>query len=255
MRRLLAVVLLALFAMTTAEADELARRVLFIGNSITYVNDLPSAFASLAPEGMKLEVDMIARGGATLADAMRDPSVSYELSTGGYTDVVLQERGGDAFCPAACQQKGGFGLPAMQSTKEVARMARAGGARVFYLGTWQTSREANKALEYGERVIAKASGATYVEIAESRRKLMLVHPDLAWTLADGQHPGYTTTAMMALRIWRAMFNVTPTAAPCVAGEVHDHAPRPDGVFHVDTSLTPRTCLVDASLVPDLAGAP
>lgn len=253
MRRFIAVLFLGLCTVAAAQAGQGTRRVLFIGNSITYVNDLPNAFASLAPEGTRLEVDMIASGGASLADAVRDPLIAYTLAKGGYTDVILQERGGDAFCPASCQQKSGFGLPAMQSAKELARMARAGGARVFYLGTWQWDREANRALEFGERAIAKASQATYIQIAEPRRKLMLAHPGEAWTHADGQHPGYATTAMMALRIWGALFDVTPTAVPCVAGEVHYRAPRPNGVLHIDPSLTPRTCLVPAGIVPELAG--
>jgi len=251
MLRAIASTLLAILAVDATRAAEATHRVLFIGNSLTYVNDLPNAFASLAPAGMPLEVDMIASGGASLADAARNPTVVSALSKGGYTDVVLQERGGDAFCPAACQATAGAELSAMRPTGELARMARAGGARVFYLGTWQSSKETNEALEYGERAIAKASRARYVEIAEPRRELMLRHPGLAWTHADGQHPGYATTAMMALRTWRAMFGTVPATVPCVAGEVHYHAPLPGGVLHVDTSQVPRTCLIEEGAVNEL----
>lgn len=256
MLRVIAATLVAFFATAAAtRADEVPHRVLFIGNSLTYVNDLPNAFASLAPKDMHLEVDMIASAGASLADAARNPLVAQALSHGKYAEVVLQERGGEAFCPVSCQQNAALDLPATVAAKDLAHAARAGGARVFYLGTWQTDRETNEALEYGERAIAKASEASYVEIAESRRQLMLLHPDLAWTHADGQHPGYATTAMMALRTWRAMFGAAPATVPCVAGEVHYHAPKPDGVLHIDTSLTPRTCLVSADVVPALSSQP
>lgn len=253
MRRCLAAILLTSLALAKAQASEPAHRVLFIGNSLTYVNDLPNAFASLAPDGTRLDVDMIASAGASLADAMRNSLVTKALSKGGYTEVILQERGGDAFCPAACRLEGVSALPAMRSATEASRMARAEGARVFYLGTWQSDRQTNEALEFGERAIASASGAIYVDIAEPRRKLMQAHPDFAWTHADGQHPGYATTAVMALRLWRAMFGVTPTTVPCVAGEVHYHAPKPDGILHVDGSVMPRTCLVPAGAVAELAG--
>jgi predicted alpha/beta superfamily hydrolase len=223
------------------------RKVLFIGNSLTYVNDLPSAFASLAPKGTRLAVDMIAHGGAALADDVHDPMVARAVATGGYTDVILQERGGDAFCPVGCQ-KAGATLAAQASTADVALMARASGARVYYLGTWQTSRETNEALRYGETHIANAIDAPYIEIAEPRRKLMEATPSLAWTNADGQHPGYATTAMMALRTWRMVMGVEPRGVPCVAGEVHYHAPAPDGVWHVDPSAKPVTCLVKAAQV-------
>jgi len=59
--------------------------------------------------------------------------------------------------------------------------------------------------------------------------------------------------MMALRIWRAMFGVAPTAVPCIAGEVHYHAPKPGGILHIPTSMMPRTCLVPPGVVADLAG--
>ena len=43
-------------------------RVLFLGNSFTYVNDLPSTFAQLSKaNGRPVDVDMVANGGETLA--------------------------------------------------------------------------------------------------------------------------------------------------------------------------------------------
>ena len=43
-------------------------RVLFVGNSYTYVNDLPATFADLARAGgQNVETGMIANGGETLA--------------------------------------------------------------------------------------------------------------------------------------------------------------------------------------------
>jgi len=233
------------------DAKRAAAHVLFIGNSLTYVNDLPSAFASLAPPGMNLKVDMIARGGASLADYVDDAKVQDALAHGQYTDVILQERGGDAFCGGACRHDA-TALPAERPAIRLADAARAGGARVFYLGTWQTSKATNEALELGERRIARASGATYIEIAEPRRALMLFHPTLAWTHSDGQHPGYATTAMMASRAWAAVF--APSArVPCVAGPVHDHAPLPHGIYRVDASVSPTTCLVPPEVVGDLVG--
>ena len=145
--------LLTVANVIVAQAHEPVRRVLFIGNSITYVNDLPSAFASLATRGTPVEVDMIASAGASLADVANRPLVERALAEGGYTDVVLQERGGEAFCPATCQKDPSAILPAMQAAREVSRQARASGARVFYLGTWQSSQETNGALEFGEQAI------------------------------------------------------------------------------------------------------
>ncbi|SEV85821.1 SGNH/GDSL hydrolase family protein [Luteibacter sp. 329MFSha] len=250
----LSVIWLTLFATlaSCAHAADVPRRVLFIGNSLTYVNDLPSAFASLAPAGMDIQVDMIARPGAALADYVDDPVVRDALANNRYTDVVLQERGGDAFCPAECQSSRAT-LAAETSATELAGLARASGSRLFYLGTWQANASANAALEFGERKIARAIGASYIEIAEPRRMLMVEYPSLPWTHSDGQHPGYATTALMALRTWRVVVGVASTRTPCVAGEVHYRAPLPDGVLHVDRLLKPSTCLISRDVTGGLAG--
>lgn len=220
------------------------RRVLFVGNSLTYVNDLPAAFASLAKPGAPVQADMIAFGGATLAEHVARGLVASALEQGQYTDVILQERGGEAFCPADCQQSPDAALgSAGASVISLAELARRHGARVFYLGTWQADRQADVSLEFGERRIAKQAGATYIEIAEPRRKLLERYPSFNWTRPDGQHPGKATTALVALRTWQAVYGTKATAIPCVGGPPHVAAPEPNGIWHVDPLAMPRTCLV------------
>jgi predicted alpha/beta superfamily hydrolase len=231
-------------------------RVLFIGNSLTYVNNLPSAFASLAPAGMRVSVDMIARAGAALEDFEHDPVVMHALATGGYTDVILQERGGNATCTPGCEKRMAAFERTDQATLALASDARAGGARVYYLGTWQrASREISEGEVRGERRIAALAGIPLIELSETRRRLMATYPDAAWTHADGEHPGQTMTALMALRTWRAVMGEVSIRPPCVAGALWYHAPQPDDVMHIDIAATPSTCLVDAPMAAKLAAAP
>ena len=72
-------------------------RVLFIGNSYTYFNDMPSIFASVCAEnGVEAGIEMIAAGDYTLARFL-DPSdelgskVAEKLANGRWDYVVLQE--------------------------------------------------------------------------------------------------------------------------------------------------------------------
>jgi predicted alpha/beta superfamily hydrolase len=232
------------------------RRVLFIGNSLTYVNNLPSAFASLAPSGVHIMVDMIARAGASLDDYDHDPVVMQALASGRYTDVILQERGGNATCTPGCEKR----LAAFERTDQVtlalARDARAAGASVYYLGTWQrASREISEGEVRGERRIAALADIPLIELSETRRRLMATYPDATWTHADGEHPGQTMTALMALRTWHVVMGVTSTQTPCVTGALWYHAPDPVGVVHIDMAATPSTCLVDAPMAARLAAAP
>lgn len=77
MRRFLIILLLLLGlygCSSTTKCDETVTsdaclRVLFIGNSYTYVNDLPNVFARLAKSGgHRVEAAMAAEGGWTLAN-------------------------------------------------------------------------------------------------------------------------------------------------------------------------------------------
>jgi predicted alpha/beta superfamily hydrolase len=239
-----------------ASTQDNQRRVLFIGNSLTYVNNLPSAFASLAPEGAHLSVDMIARAGAALEDYDHDPVAMRALATGGYTDVILQERGGNAMCAPGCEKRLTAFARTDQSTVALARDARAAGARVYYLGTWQrANREVSQNEVRGERRIAALAGVPLIEFSETRRRLVESYPEAAWTHKDGEHPGRTMTALMALRTWRVVMGEVSTRTPCVAGPLWYHAPDPEGLVHIDTTAMPSTCLVDASMAAKLAAAP
>src|SRR5256712_3057541 len=68
-------------------------RVLFIGNSYTYVNDLPAMFAGLARSGgHRVETAMVAEGGATLAEHAASAATSAAITSKKWDVVVLQEQ-------------------------------------------------------------------------------------------------------------------------------------------------------------------
>lgn len=243
-------------AILPVRATDRAHHVLFVGNSLTYVNNLPSAFASLAPDDMPLTADAFARPGASLQDDLGNPVLGRLLARGHYTDVVFQERGGDAICgpdEVACARSGGASTG--RASVALAAAARAGGARVFYLGTYQPNPMVEPALLRGEQHIARLMRAGYIEIGASWQALRVAYPDAGWLASDGAHPGRATTALMALRTWRAVMGRDAAGAPCVSGLLYVHAPSESGFFHVDRLARPRTCLVPEAMVRALAGRP
>jgi len=255
--RLLAGITLALVFVAPLQAATQAHRVLFVGNSLTYVNNLPSAFASLAPEGMDVRVDGFAWPGARLQDDVGNATLERLLARGHYTDVVFQERGGDAVCgfdAAACDSWADTSGTARASLT-LANAARAGGARVFYLGTYQLSPKVVPWLVRGESRMARVMEATYIELGATWMRVRAQHPNADWLAPDGMHPGHATTALMALRSWRAVMGVISTRIPCVAGPLFTKAPSADGYFHGTASGAPSTCLVDKSLVFSLSALP
>ena len=72
--------------------EELRMRILFIGNSHTYFNDMPALVAKMAQEeGEKCEVTMIAHGGWFLEQHAKEEEVRFNILYGNYDYVVLQE--------------------------------------------------------------------------------------------------------------------------------------------------------------------
>ena len=66
-------------------------RILFIGNSHTYFNDMPQMVARrFLEEGYDCEVTMIAHGGWFLEQHVKEPDVRFNILYGHYDYVVLQ---------------------------------------------------------------------------------------------------------------------------------------------------------------------
>ena len=67
--------------------------VLFVGNSLTYVNDLPAIFEAMADSGREplLETRMVAKPDYSLEDHWNDGEARTAIANGGWNVVVLQQ--------------------------------------------------------------------------------------------------------------------------------------------------------------------
>jgi len=91
-----AALLLAWFGLSGQAAPKRAparaQRVLFLGNSLTYANQLPLIVEALAQAaGDRLETSSVTFGGFNLEDQWHQGSALRELDKGGWTVVVLQQ--------------------------------------------------------------------------------------------------------------------------------------------------------------------
>jgi hypothetical protein len=69
------------------------KRVLFLGNSYTYANDLPQLLADIANStGKTLIFDMNAPGGYYLGEHLTNPTSLAKIASGNWDNVVLQEQ-------------------------------------------------------------------------------------------------------------------------------------------------------------------
>jgi len=181
-------------------------RVLFVGNSLTYVGNLPAAFSALASaNGHPVNSDMIVRGGATLSERVADGSVMRALAAHRYTAIVLQERGGDLMCsfgPDSCTQS-------RQAIRILANLARKKGITVVLLGTYQSLPLPSRRLVQAESSAAVDAGIPYIDVSERLQRLRSGAPELTWFYTDGTHPGKDLVLLDAILVYKQLLGSYP----------------------------------------------
>jgi hypothetical protein len=185
-------------------------RVLFVGNSLTYVGNVPAVFSALAEaNGRPIVSDMIVRGGATLTQRVADGSVARALTEAKYTTLVLQERGGDLMCSLGVERCG----QSRKAINALAALAKEHDVNVVLLGTYQNLPDASQELIQGESSAAAEAGISYVAVSEELLKLRATAPELTWFASDGLHPGKDLALLNAMLVHKAVLGSLPRKGP------------------------------------------
>jgi hypothetical protein len=181
-------------------------RLLFVGNSLVYVGNLPAVFDALASRnGRAVQSEMLVKGGATLSDRLEDGSFERALGSGEYDHVILQERGGDFLCAFgadSCQR-------AANSLQRLAGIVRDRGSMPLLLGTYQGSPRASREIVEAESAAAAALGIAYVSISNRLQAGMQAAPSSRWLHADRMHPGHQLVLLEAIALYRTLFGESP----------------------------------------------
>lgn len=138
-------------------------RVLFVGNSYTFGNDVPWMVRGLAaaePGERPLEVDAVVVGGARLGDHVASGAVEEKLVSGRFDVVVLQEQS-----QLPLLDRAGFHAGA----RELHALAQKAGARVVLFCTWarRDHPEQRVGLEEAYVAIAAELGATVAPVGRA----------------------------------------------------------------------------------------
>ncbi|OYT90148.1 MAG: hypothetical protein CFE43_19735 [Burkholderiales bacterium PBB3] len=181
-------------------------RLLFVGNSLTYVGNLPAVVDALAATNHRLvQSDMIAKGGATLTQHRSDGSVARALLSKNYDYVLLQERGGDFICsfgPSSCHE-------AEASLAELTRLAKMQGAKVILLGTYQQLAAVSVALVEAEATAATRLSITHIPVSQYFQAGVASKHQADWLDKDGAHPGHDLILLEAMLLYRHLFGALP----------------------------------------------
>ena len=155
-------------------------RILFIGNSHTYYNDLPAMVAQIAQEeGISCDVTMLAHGGWFLSQHVDEPDVRFNIRYGHYDYVVLQEHS-HPFAPEEQYA---------QAVHTLCGWIREAGSIPVIYATWSRKDEPEKqaAMNGIHRRAAAEDKALLAPVGESWWAYLRSRPEIVMYAEDGAH--------------------------------------------------------------------
>jgi hypothetical protein len=201
-------------------ATPLVLSVLFIGNSYTYVNDLPGTVQQLGDSSgvAKVMVDSVAVGGATLADHAISTGAMPRIDQALWTHVVLQGQSQEPLYDPETFE--------MYAALLAAEVKKVGAVPVFY-ETWArqagdafyqdpTSGGTPAAMQAGLRAeyqkVAKAAGALLAPAGDAWEKALAEQPAIDLFQTDGSHPTVNGTYLVACVFHAALTGHSPVGS-------------------------------------------
>jgi hypothetical protein len=206
------------------------KRVLFIGNSYTYYNNLPRVLEALAASASppeRLETRAVVVGGARLQTHWDEGDALDALREGGWDYVVLQEQST-------------LGILLVNGRHEIndperilfpyARRfheeARKKGAKTVLALTWSRRHapEAQARLNHAFFTLGRELGATVAPIGLAWQSVREQHPGIPLYVDDGSHPAPAGTYLAACTLYATLFGRSPEGLALSARGI----PTPDG---------------------------
>jgi hypothetical protein len=181
-------------------------RILFVGNSLTYYNDMPAIVEAVgAANGVRIETGLVASGGATLHDHLASGDAAAEIRASRWDYVLLQEQSsfGDTYLV-----DGRFRVrPTERWIADAAALgeeARRSGARPVLLVHWamRGSPEDGPTIEALYARAARRIGACLIRNGPALRRAEQAIGRNALYQSDGLHPTPLASYVMAAGIVR-----------------------------------------------------
>lgn len=172
-------------------------RVLFVGNSLTYVNDLPlvvRALSQAAGADSAYRVGMVAFPDYGLEEHWGDGTAAREIARAAWDVVVLQQG------PSSLESSRAL---LVTYARRFADLARAAKARPALYAPWPTADRPQDFARSGEsyRIAADSARALLFPVGEAWQAAWRRDATLALYAADGLHPSPLGTYLAALVIY------------------------------------------------------
>jgi hypothetical protein len=182
-------------------------RVLFLGNSLTFVNDVPGMVQAMAAAGgVRLECDSMTPPGVSLEDQWKAGEARRKLAGAKWDFVVLQQ--GPSSRP---ESQVNLREWAMKWADE----ARAHGAKPALYMVWPFEGQSNgfKLVAQSYRKAAEASKARLFPAGEAWAEVLRGGNSIRLYQSDKLHPTLAGSYLAALVITHGLTDIKPTAIP------------------------------------------
>lgn len=182
--------------------------VLFIGNSLTYVNDLPAIVESLADSAGEplLETRMVAKPDYSLEDHWNDGDAMAGIASGRWNVIVLQQG------PSSLETSRALLL---QYTRRFNEAIAKTGARPALYQVWPTSDRPMDFTRANEsyRLAAAAVNGILFPVGEAWLAAQRIDPTTPLYAFDGLHPSVEGSYLAALVMYSVLYGKSPEGLP------------------------------------------
>jgi hypothetical protein len=182
-------------------------RVLFVGNSLTFVNNVPGLVQSMAASGgIRIEHEAVTPPGVSLEDQWRSGEARKKLASAKWDYVVLQQ--GPSSRPDSQKNLREWGA-------KWAEEARAHGAKPAFYMVWpfEGQKDGFKLVAQAYRDAAKASQSLLLPAGDAWAEAIGADKSLQLYTSDKLHPTLAGSYLAALVITSGLTDLKPSTIP------------------------------------------
>lgn len=215
--------LLCLLVSNLSWGKSYKKKVLFIGNSYTYVNDLPKMLADVALSvGDTLIYDSNTPGGWGLSEHSANATTMSKIALGTWDYVVLQDQSQRPSFPIVQVEKEVF--PYAKRLDSLINVSNTCGETVFYMTWGRKNGDASNCasfpplctyagmdslLQLRYRMMADSNKAILSPVGAVWKRLRTTSPTLELYSADESHPSVAGTYAAACCFYATVFRKDP----------------------------------------------
>ena len=229
MKRILSLTLFLVATLLFTNAQS-TRKVLFIGNSYIYTNDLPNMIKTLASDcGDTLEYSQSTPGGCTFQNHLSNSTTMGYINAGGWDHVVLQEQSQLPSFPYSQVQNECF--PYAEQLCQTIRGTTPQATVAFFMTWGRRDGDASNCANYPPLCTYEGMDsllcARYTEMAEHNHAalspvgrvwnhLRNEHPEIELYSSDGSHPSAVGSYAAAVTFYTILFQRSPS---CISNDL------------------------------------